>query len=267
VPEHQATGKPGGTKTPPTMTAGEFFRRLGPASILAFLALAGPIAGGFLILGFMDTIAQWLHGHEREGLAIYAGAFALLSGLALIPTYAPSILGGWTFGILVGFPAALTGFIGGAVIGYFIARRASGDRVVRLIEERPSWAAVRDALLPGGGVGAGFWKSLGIVTLLRLPPNSPFAATNLVLASVKTRWPVYLLGTALGLSPRTFAAIWLGATLHHQFASIREGLDAPKPWWLLVTGIVLVIVVLGVIGVIAKRALERVTNSVKRNSR
>ncbi len=249
------------TAAPEPMSAGEFIRRLGPASVLAFLALAGPIAGGFLILGFMDTIAQWLHTHGQSGLALYAGAFALLSGLALIPTYAPSILGGWTFGIAAGFFAALAGFIGGSVIGYIIASRASGDRVVRLIEERPAWAAVRDALLPGGGGGAGFWKSLGIVTLLRLPPNSPFAATNLVLASVKTRWPVFVLGTAIGLSPRTFAAIWLGATLHHQFTSIREGLDAPKPWWLLATGIALVIIVLGVIGVIAKRALLRVTRS------
>jgi MFS family permease len=36
-----------------------------------------------------------------------------------------------------------------------------------------------------------------IVTLVRLPPNSPFAITNLVLASAGVPRPVYLLGTAI----------------------------------------------------------------------
>lgn len=245
-------------REPQAASFGDIVRRLGPASWLAVLALAAPPLGGFLVLGFIDTIAQWLESHGDVGPWIYAAAFAVSAGLALLPTYSQSILGGWAFGLSVGYPAALGGFVGGAAIGYAIARPVASQRVDALISERPTWAAVRDAL-----IGRGFWKTLGIVTLLRLPPNSPFAATNLVLASVRVPWPTYLLGTAIGMSPRTGAAVWLGQKLHGDFTSMREALDAGQPLWLKIGAIaltiLLVFVVLGVIGHVANKALRRVT--------
>lgn len=243
------------------VSASTIIKRLGPASILAGIALAFPPLGGILVLSFMDTIAKWLESHLEAGPWIYGLAFAVFTGLALLPTYSQSILGGWAFGISIGFPAALAGFTGGALIGYVLDTRVAGQRVVTLIDENPKWAAVRDALLPDAAHGRhrGFWRTLAIVILLRLPPNSPFALTNLLLASVRVPFAIYLLGTAIGMAPRTFAAVWLGHTLHQQFSSIREGLAAPKPWWLLAVGIVMVIIVLGVIGAIANKAIERVT--------
>lgn len=239
-------------------SASDLVRRLGPASLLAAGALLLPPVGGILILTYMDTIARWFDAHPGAGPWIYAAAFALFAGLALLPTYAQSILGGWAFGVVVGFPAALCGFVGGAVLGYAVARPTASERVTTLIREHPKWQAVRDAL-----VGGSFWKTLGIVTLLRLPPNSPFALTNLVLASVRVPLPIYVIATAVGMSPRTFAAVWLGAALHERFTSIREGLEAETPWWWMAVGIVLTLIVLGVIGVIANKALERVTGAGK----
>lgn len=247
-----AAGEPH-TVAEPQETVGSVFSKLGPASLLAALALALPPLGGFAILVYMDSIAQWLEGHRGAGPLIFAAAFALFAGMALLPTYAQSILGGWAFGIALGFPAALFGFVGGSFIGYSVARPTASGRVESLIRTHKKWQAVRDAL-----VGGGFWRTLGIVTLLRLPPNSPFALTNLVMASVRVPLPIYLLGTAIGMAPRTFAAVWLGSALHHQFTSIREGLSAPKPWWLLALGILLTLVMLGIVGAIANKALQRV---------
>ncbi|MDX2116381.1 MAG: VTT domain-containing protein, partial [Planctomycetota bacterium] len=235
------------------MSLGSVVKKLGPTSVLAVMALVLPPLGGFLVIGFMDTIATWLESHRAAGPWIYAGAFAVLAGLALLPTYAQAILGGWAFGLAVGYPAALAGFTGAALLGYAVARPTAGERVTKLIDEQPKWAAVRDALLPEASHGRshGFWRTLGIVTLLRLPPNSPFAITNLLLASVRVPLHIYIIGTVLGMAPRTFVAVWLGATLHQQFTSIREGLDAKKPWWLLAAGFVVTLLVLGVIGAIA----------------
>lgn len=239
-------------------TFGEVVKKLGPASVLAVVALAAPPLGGFVILGFIDTIAQWLESHGAWGPWIYAGAFAVTAGLALLPTYSQSILGGWAFGLRVGYPGALAGFVVGSAIGYAIARPVASKRVETLIEEHPKWMAVRDAL-----IGRGFWRTLGIVTLLRLPPNSPFAATNLVLASVRAPLAPFLIGTAVGMSPRTAAAVWLGQRLHGDFTSMRAALDEGQPLWLkigaLALTIVVVIIVLGVIGHIAKKALQHVT--------
>ncbi len=259
--------------TPPSPTQ-PILKRLGFASVLAVVALALPPLGGFLVLGYMDTIAQWLGSHKEFGVVIYAGAFAVLAGLALLPTYAQAILGGWAFGIVGGFPAAMFGFFGGALIGYGVARPTASERVTKVIDEQPKWAAVRDALVPaatadcapqslsrraGTGRGTRALRTLGIVTLLRLPPNSPFAITNLVLASVRVPLWIYCVGTVLGMAPRTFAAVWLGHALHGQYSSIKEGLDAEKPWWLFATMIAGTLIVLAIIGVIANKAIERVT--------
>ncbi len=230
-------------------------RRLGPASVLAVLSLSLPALGGIALLWYINPIADWLVGHERAGLVVYAAAFAVLAGLALLPTYAQSILGGWAFGFGLGFPAALAGFFGGALLGYGVAHHASGDRVETLLREKPRWLAVRDAL-----VGTGFWRALGMVALLRLPPNSPFAATNLVMSSVRVPLGAYLTGTLIGMAPRTGAAVWIAAGFRERFSSLAEGLDQPKPWWMFGVSIALLVLALGVIGHVANKAVARVAN-------
>lgn len=263
-PEH-ANPQPG-----PEVPAGEGFiatlRRLGPASVLAVISLTLPPLGGFALLAYINPIADWLVSHEQIGLIIYAVAFAVLAGLALLPTYSQSILGGWAFGTALGIPAALAGFLGGALIGYAVAYHASGDRVDALMNEKPRWRAVRDAL-----VGSGFWRTLGIVTLIRVPPNSPFAATNLVMSSVRVPLVPYAVGTLVGMAPRTAAAVWLGHSLRPQFASLTEALKAGKPPWLLigslVVTVVIVFVILGVIGHIANKAIAKVVGGAEETKR
>ncbi len=239
---------------PPTL-----LNRLGPAGILAVLALALPPLGSLALFATMGTTGPWLKSHAELGLVLYASAFAILAGLALLPTYAQSALGGFAFGIAWGVPAALVGFTAGAVIGYEIARRASGERVLRLVDEKPKWRAVRDALLgaadtPGGGLG----RILGMIILLRLPPNSPFALTNLVMASVRVPRRCFVVGTAIGMAPRTALAVAVGAGAHELS---KDELRAALPPWALYAGIALTIAVFLFIGIIANRAIERVTRA------
>ena len=215
------------------------------------VAAALPALGGFALLAYVDPVGSWLRGHSTYGVLIYAAGFALASGLAFLPTYAQAFLGGWAFAFAQGFPAALIGFLGGSFIGYEVARRASGDRVERLLAEKPKWNAVRDAL-----VGRGFWPTLGIVTLVRLPFNSPFAITNLVMASVGVGRVPYLVGTLLGMAPRTAALVLIGGLFHDVAAS--EALDR-RPWWLWPVAIGSTVVVLTVLGAIANRAIKRMT--------
>lgn len=242
----------------PPVTFGSVVGKLGPAAPLALAWTVLPPLGSIALFTFMGAVGAWLRGHEAAGVVLYSGAFAVLAGLALLPTYASAILGGWAFGFALGYPAALAGFCGGAVIGYFIARGAARDRAVKLIEEHEKWRIVRDALIgdtSDGRDGHGFWKMLGVVTLVRLPPNSPFAITNLVMASVKVRFLPYILGTLIGMAPRTAAAVYVAATLREMAAA---EVAKQRPWWWIAVGIVLTIVVLVVLGSIAKRALTRV---------
>ncbi len=248
APHHPADPKPS--------LLADAWSKFGLAGPLALAALALPPIGGFVLIGYMKSIAEYLRTHQESGPAIYSAAFALLAGLALLPTYAQSALGGYAFGMRIGVAAALAGFVGAAVIGYEIARRASGDRVMKTIESRPQWKAVREAFI-SGRIGGGFLKSLGIVTLLRLPPNSPFAISNLVMASVRVPRLAYILGTLIGMAPRTAAAVWVG-TRAHELTS-RTDLKEATPVWLVVVGIATAIIVLGIIGALANRAIRRAT--------
>lgn len=241
---------------------GEVFRRLGPAGVLGVVAAFAPALGGILLLAHLGEAGSWLRSLDTWGVVVYAAAFALLSGLSLLPTYAQSILGGWAFGFAAGFPGAMAGFFGGSLLGYDVARAAARERAMTLLREHPRWIAVRNALV-GGEAGqettpVGFWKTLGIVTLVRLPPNSPFAITNLVMAAVKVPRIPYALGTLIGMAPRTCAAVYLASLVQDQVAT-ADAIKAQRPGWYIPVAIGVSIAVLAIVGMIAKRALDRVT--------
>ncbi len=223
-------------------------RRLGPAGPLALIAATLPALGGFLLLGTLAIVGPWLREQHGVGLLLYAVGFAVCAGLAILPTYAQSILGGWAFGFACGYPAAMGAIVAAAYIGYLVGLRAAGDRVVRIISEQPKWNAVYHALL-----GGGFGRTLLIVTLIRLPPSSPFAITNLVLAATRVHPLAYGLGTLIGLAPRTAAVVYFAAG----FRDLT--FDNPHRIAMWIISIVLTGVILAIIGYIANNAVTKVT--------
>ncbi len=179
--------------------------RLGPAA--AATAFLPPI-GSLILLGTMNQSAPWLQSHGVVGVLLFVAAFSVFGGFALLPTYAPSVLGGWAFGMAIGLAATLAGFVGASAIGFAIARHLSGNRLLQVLDEYPRGQALHRALL------AGSWRrTLLVVTLLRVPPNGPFAMTNLLLAATGVGWGPYLIGSLLGLTPRVGAAVIVGASL------------------------------------------------------
>ncbi len=225
---------------------GAIFRRLGPVGPIAIISSTVPALALLTLAWWINPTGRWLRELDAWGVPVYLGIFAILSGAALVPARVQSILAGWSFQFALGLPAAIGAYLGGAAVGFVIARRASGDRIVKLIEEHPKWRAVYRAL-----VGGGFWKTLGIVTLLRFPPNSPFALTNLVLSATRVSPAPYFLGTLLGMAPRTALVVWVASEL--------TTMDAKKPVWMIVAGIAATIVVLIILGLIGNRAIAKVT--------
>lgn len=255
-PDNQSSGPPdplassvAAAPAEPPIDWNQTIKQLGAVGPLALAATLFPVIGLVTVLWQLNNAADWLRSHADMGLWIYIGGFAVLAGIALLPTHAAAILGGWTFGFANGFPATLAGFFGGAIIGYLIASRAAGQRVVSLLDEHKKWRAVYDALL-----NSGFLRTLLIVALIRLPPNSPFAISNLVLASTRVPWLPFLLGTLIGMAPRIALVVWMSS--HAATLDLNIG----KNKWIIAGGIVLTLIVLAIIGTIAKHAIDRVTN-------
>ncbi len=229
-------------------------KRLGPAGLLGILWACVPGIAGFYLLAKLGTVSEWLHDQGTIGLGVYIGVFILTAGLGLLPTYAQAVVGGWVFGCALGIPAALVGFTGASILGYAVARLVSRDRVEEVIEENPKAQAIRAAL-----VGRGFLRTLGIITLLRVPPNSPFAITNLVLASSGVRLTAYIPATLIGMAPRTAVAVFFASSAASTGATdiqafVKEGLGLG----VLLAGVFIMLAVLGIIGTIANKAIERV---------
>ena len=225
-----------------------FVKRLGPAGPLAVVAATCPPIGAAVLIGFISRIAPWLIAHKGLGLVIYVFGFATLAALALLPTFAASFLGGWTFKFAIGFPASMTAFVLASLLSYAINSRAAGDRVVDLVREHPKWEAVRAALLD-----AGFWKAFWIVLLIRLPPTSPFAAFNFLMGTIKAPLIPFLLGTLVGMAPRTGAAVW--AASHASELNFAD----TKSVWYYVIGIGVTVAVVAIIGRYANEAVHKVT--------
>lgn len=237
---------------PPPLRVKDF----GAAGPLAVIAMSVPLLGSvalFWVIARTD-LGEWLRAQDGFGVALYAAAFALLSGLALMPTYAASAIAGFAFGMTMGSAGAIAGYLGGSLIGYEIGRRTARGSIAAILDARPTWRAVRDALVGGQSLA----KTTGIITLLRIPPNSPFALTNLVLASVSAPRVAFVIGTLVGMAPRTVLAVVIGAGLDQL---TDTSLKAAGPKWILWVGIAVALVVVVVIGQLATRAVRRVTGA------
>ncbi|MBX3407291.1 MAG: TVP38/TMEM64 family protein [Phycisphaeraceae bacterium] len=230
-----------------------FHFALGPTGLLGLAWVAMPPLAGIALLWKIKTVSEWLQSHGALGVVVYICAFVVLAGLGMLPTYAQAILGGWCFKFALGLPAALAGFVGASLLGYAVARTVSRHRVEDMIESNVKARAIRDAL-----IGHGFFKTLGIVILLRLPPNSPFALTNLVMASAGVKIAPFALGTLIGMAPRTALAVYMGSGIQELTSDAFRPGQAPRE--VIIGGIVVTIIVVVVIGHIANRALAKVTS-------
>lgn len=224
-------------------------KRLGPAAVLGVLWAAMPaIIGLTVFLAYRQEVADWLREQGMpDGGLIYVGAFALCAGLGLLPTWVQAVIGGYAFGMWTGFGLAWAGFSLAALIGFGVTKVVAGRRVEREIESHPKALAVRNAL-----VGKGWLKTVGIVALVRAPFNSPFSIMNLTLTAAETPLSAYLLGTIVGMAPRTLVYAWIGGQV--------ESFDTyESPGWIKIAGIVSVVVVALVVGQIGSKAIEKVT--------
>ena len=221
------------------------FRRLGAAGPVAIVLSFWPPLGGFLLLTTLTTFAPWLREHALLGLVAYFLLTVTLVGFSFLPTFACAIYAGWAFGFASGAAIALVSFTVASLVAYALGRWIARDRVLEVIEEKPRWLAVHRALL-----GSASGRALLVVALLRVPPASPFAIVNFVLAAARVPVGTYTFGTFLGMVPRTLAATFTAAGLEQlRFKDVTDQR-------ILIAGIVVTVAVCVVLGALANRALR-----------
>ena len=208
-----------------------------------------PPLGGFLLITTVTSFAPWLRENFALGLVLYFFAATVLVGLSFLPSFAAAMFAGWTFGFGPGFALSMAAFTAASLVAYALGRWIARDRVVAVITGNPAWQAVHGALL-------GESRRIVFVTaLLRLSPLPSFAVVNFVLAAARTPLGGCLVGTVIGLVPRTAAAAFVAAGIEKLHA---ENLT-DTPFWITIGGLLAFVVTSLAIGVLARRALARMS--------
>lgn len=239
------------------LSSGERRDLVGLGVLAAMWAVVPALCGFWLLaeIGWVSDrygLVETDHG-EFAAIATYAVIFGITAGLGLLPTYAQAFLGGWVFGAVHGTMGAMAGILIGATLGHLVARLVSGRRVEAIIERRPTVLAVRDAL-----VDAGFLRTAGIVALLRLSPNSPFALSNLALGGSRTGVISMLAGTATGMLPRTALAAFLASAARLEGTRGLGDVVRERGPVITIAGIAVLVVSVVIIARVGKAALQRV---------
>ena len=223
-------------------------RRLGAAGPVAIILSFWPPLGGFILLAALTRLGPWLRMHDLSGMVIYFLLCFVLIGISFVLTYSCAILAGWAFGFAIGWPLAVVTITSASILAYAIGRWIARDRVLAVIREKPKWNAIHRSLL-----GKQSGRIMLVVALLRVPPTSPFALANFMLAAARVPLLEYTLGTLIGVAPRAAMATFTAAGFEQlQFKNVSAT-------WSLVAAIISTILVCVVLGVLANRALRQMT--------
>jgi uncharacterized membrane protein YdjX (TVP38/TMEM64 family) len=191
-----------------------WLRRLVPVAVVV-LVMAVVFATGWHRFLSLETLVRHRAAIDgfvaaRYGLAIatfiaiYVAAVALsIPGASIL-----TITGGVLFGWLIGALAAIVGATAGATIVFLIARRACGEAILRRA------GPLAEKLAQGFRADAFHY-----LLFLRLVPVFPFWLVNLAPAVVGVHLTTFVLATALGIIPGTFAYALVGGGLDSVIAA------------------------------------------------
>jgi uncharacterized membrane protein YdjX (TVP38/TMEM64 family) len=136
----------------------------------------------------------------EPGLVLLAVSFFVIS-LTFVPRPPACIVAGLVYG-MTAFPIVLAASTCGAVAGFLMSRHLFQERFRRVMERRPNWRGIVDAIDSEGWV---------LVFLLRLASPVPGSATSYLLGLSGIRlWP-FAIATCLGLAPQTLLFVLIGA--------------------------------------------------------
>lgn len=229
------------------------------ALVSAFGGLVLLIGGGVLlkdqIKGFLDLFISLVDDWGPAGYVAYILVYAGLELLAL-PAIPLTMTAGAIFGVGAGTAVVSIAATIAATGAFLISRYLARDRVAEWARKNPKFAAIDRAIGRDG---------LRVVTLLRLSPLLPLAASNYLYGLTSVDLPSYVLGSWAGMLPGTFAYVAAGTYGKKLLSGDVGGTDGTGGFTLSGAGIELWQVALGMgitglavwyVARLAKKALE-----------
>jgi uncharacterized membrane protein YdjX (TVP38/TMEM64 family) len=223
-------------------------RELDRVAILGAATAIVPIVISTLLLVFAPAAGNWLRANWEIGWIIYLLFTWLVCGFALLPTNVIGILCGWAFGFPLGICLHLLAIVGASLISSYVLSPLVGDNLQVFLARHEKAKILHKALL-----NKSFNRTTLVITLLRLSPAMPFALTNLLMAAARVPLAAFLIGTFVGMLPRSAAVVYFGAGLS------ELNFDEPFNLWMFVFGFAATLASVIVISYFSKQALARMT--------
>jgi uncharacterized membrane protein YdjX (TVP38/TMEM64 family) len=154
------------------------------------------------------AIDAFIGGHSVVAVGVFILIYITVVALSIPGSVFLTISGGILFGTLLGGAATMVGATIGATIIFLIARSACGEGIAR--RAGPLATKIADGFCA---------DAFSYLLFLRLVPAFPFFLVNLAAALVGVRVRTFILATAIGIIPATFAFAFLGDGLDSVLAA------------------------------------------------
>jgi uncharacterized membrane protein YdjX (TVP38/TMEM64 family) len=225
--------------------------------ILAGLALAAVAALLFLApwREALAAFAGWARAAGPAGVAAFAIAYAAGSVMAL-PVWPLTVVAGVAYGAWLGFAVALPAGALGASLALLVGRTVLRGAVARRVARDPRLAAMDEAVSRQGAV---------LVLLLRLSPLAPYNVVNYALSASRIGLLPFAGASLVGMAPITFAWAWAGATFGGLKGLSNRPAAGPAERALQLAGLVATVIVVLVLGRMARRALRSTVPSARQD--
>lgn len=183
-------------------------RRFVPLAVIALGMVVFFAAGGHqhlsldLLVHHRAAVDAFIDANLPLAVAVYILIYATCAAFSVPCGLALTISGGILFGTLVGGLAAMIGATAGATIIFLVARGACGETLIR--RAGPVARKIADGFCA---------DAFSYLLFLRLVPAFPFFLVNLAAAVVGVKPRTFVVATAIGIVPATFAFAFFGSGL------------------------------------------------------
>lgn len=228
-----------------------FYRSARELDRVAFLSAATaviPIVNSTMLLVFAPAAGNWLRENWQTGIIVYLVATWLVCGFALLPTNVIGILCGWAFGFSLGITLHMVAIVGASLISSYVLAPLAGNSFQDFLTHHEKAKVLHKSLLHKN-----FKRTSLIITLLRLSPAMPFALTNLLMTAARVPLSSFLIGTFIGMLPRSSAVVFFGAGLS------ELNFNEPFNVWTFAFGFIATLISIIVISYFSKQTLTRMT--------
>jgi uncharacterized membrane protein YdjX (TVP38/TMEM64 family) len=254
---------------------------MGGGTAVAVLGLAALAAVAVAARGPLTEFVQYFSAVVDDlgpaGYLAYGLVYAGLEVLA-VPAIPLTMTAGVVFGVVPGTAVVSAAATAAATASFLIARYAAREKVQAYAAKSPRFAAVDRAIGRDG---------LRVVTLLRLSPLLPLAASSYLYGLTSVELGPYVLGSWLGMLPGTVAYVAAGSYgrallrvgeavvaseagseggVSSSAAAAMGGGGAVQPWQVAL-GLALSAASLGYVGRLATKALEEAAEEIEAEER